>query len=330
VASATAGTSAAKRNGLSDILAQVRESQAWVLVAVLVVATLFIQPSVVTGPNGQELLRQLALLGLLTVAQSIVLIGGGIDLSQAANVRIASVAGATYFSTPDASLILGLLITVGVAVAVGLLNGALIGILGFPSFITTFAMLLILDGITLTYTQSASGSTPPEIIALYTEGVWFIPLPAVVLIVVTALIAFCMRGTVWGKSVYAVGGQATLASHAGVRVTRTTVSLYVISGLISGITALVLLSRSGVGDPLALQGMELLAVTAAVIGGVSLAGGRGSAIGGLGGAVFLTLVVVLLSQAGVPNRFLVLAQGVLILLALASYRQSRRARARST
>jgi ribose transport system permease protein len=327
VASVTAAESpTGKQRGLSDFLGRVRESQAWVLVAALVLVTLVIQPSVLTGPNGQDILRQLALLGLLTIAQSVVLVGGGIDLSQAANVRIASVAGATYFATPDSSLVLGILITVGVAVAVGIVNGVLIGVLGFPSFITTFATLLLLDGITLTYAQAAAGSAPPEIIDLYTQGLWFIPLPTVALLVVAAVVAFCMRGSVWGKSVYAVGGNPTLASHAGVRVTRTTVSLYVLSGLISGVAALVLLSRSGVGDPLALQGMELLAVTAAVIGGVSLAGGRGGAIGGLGGAAFLTLVVILLSQVGVPNRFLVLAQGVIILLALASYRQSRRDR----
>jgi ribose/xylose/arabinose/galactoside ABC-type transport system permease subunit len=215
------------------------------------------------------------------------------------------------------------LLTMGVAIGVGVLNGVLIGLLRMPSFITTLAMLLTLDGITLTYAESAVGAAPDGLINFYTQKLWIVPMPTVLLLGVAALVAACLRSTVWGKSVYAVGGDAGLAGHAGVRVTRTTVSLYVVSGAVAGVAALALLSRTGVGDPTALQGAELQAITAAVIGAVSLTGGRGSIVGALGGVAFLTLVSVLLTQAGVPDRFLILAQGVLILAALATYRARR-------
>ena len=327
MASVTNVRAAAASGGLArSSLAWARQSQAWLLVAVLVVGSLVVQPSVIVGANGQELLRQLAILGLLSVGQSAVIIGGGIDLSVAANVRISSVVGATYFATPDASLLVGILLTILVSMAIGLVNGILIGPLGLPPFITTFAVLLVLDGVTLTLASSAVGAAPERLILAYTQSIWFVPLPAVVLIA-TALVAwYAMRSTVWGKSVYAMGGDPVLAGHAGVRVIRTRVSMYVDSGFTAGLTSIVLLSRSGVGDPTAIPGMELMAVTAVAIGGVSLAGGKGSVIGALGGATFLILVSVLLSQAGVPDRYLVLAQGVIILLALASYRQRRRDR----
>jgi ribose/xylose/arabinose/galactoside ABC-type transport system permease subunit len=154
----------------------------------------------------------------------------------------------------------------------------------------------------------------------YSENFGYVPKLFVLLAVVAVVVSLALRSTVWGRNVYAVGGDARLASHAGVRPVRITISLYVVSGALAGVAAIVLLSRTGVGDPTALQGLELQAVTAAVIGAVSLAGGRGSVLGALGGVAFLTLVSVLLTQVGVPDRYLVLAQGVLILAALASYK----------
>lgn len=305
-------------------LERARQSQAWLLVAVLVGGSLIVQPSVIVGANGQDLIRQLTILGLLTIGQSAAIIGGGIDLSIAANVRISSVVGATYFASPGASLVTGVILTILVAMGIGLVNGILIGPLGLPPFITTFAVLLVLDGVTLTMASSAVGAAPERLILAYSQNLWFVPLPAMVLMVTALISWYAMRSTVWGKSVYAVGGDPVLAGHAGVRVTRTRVSLYVVSGVAAGLTSIVLLSRSGVGDPVALPGMELMAVTAVAIGGVSLAGGNGSVVGALGGATFLIVVSVLLSQAGVPDRYLVLAQGVIILLALSSYRQRRR------
>lgn len=302
------------------LLDQLRHSQAWVLAGALLLGSLVWSPEVVTGPNGQDLLRQSVILGLLAIGQSVVLIGGGIDLSIAANVRVSSVVGATYFLRPDSSLLTGALIIVGISVGIGLVNGILIGVLRMPAFITTLAMLLTLDGFTLTYAESAVGSAPSSLIMFYSETFGYFPKLFLLLVVVALLVALALRSTVWGRNVYAVGGDARLASHAGVRTIRVTVSLYVVSGGLAGVTAIVLLSRTGVGDPTALQGLELQAVTAAVIGAVSLAGGRGTVLGALGGVAFLTLVAVLLTQAGVPDRYLVLAQGLLILGALATYR----------
>ena len=179
---------------------------------------------------------------------------------------------------------------------------------------------------TLSISSSAAGAAPDGLIKFYTQKFCYIPMPAVLLIVVAAMAAFSLRATVWGKAVYAVGGDATLAGHSGLRVARTRFSLYTVSGGFAGVAALVLLSRSGVGDPLALQGAELTAVTAAVIGAVSFAGGRGTFWGALGGVAFLTLVSVLLTQVGVPDRYQILAQGLLILGALARYRGKKTAR----
>lgn len=304
----------------SRLLDPLRHSQAWVLAGALLLGSLVWSPEVVTGPNGQDLLRQAVILGLLAIGQSVVLIGGGIDLSMAANVRVSSVVGATYFLRPDSSLLTGTLIILGISVGIGLVNGILIGVLRMPAFITTLAMLLTLDGITLTYAESAVGSAPTSLIMFYSETFGYVPKLFLLLVVAALVVTLALRSTVWGRNVYAVGGDARLASHAGVRTTRVTVSLYVVSGALAGVTAIVLLSRTGVGDPTALQGLELQAVTAAVIGAVSLAGGRGTVLGALGGVAFLTLVAVLLTQAGVPDRYLVLAQGLLILGALATYR----------
>ncbi len=314
------------RPDASALLQRLRASQAWVLVLLLLAGVLLFKPSVVQGNNGEDLLRQCAILGVLTIGEAVVLLGGGIDLSVAANVRISSVVGAMYFARDHSSFLLGAILIMLVSLGMGAVNGLLIGYLRMPAFITTLAALLTVDGVTLSITSSATGAAPDGLINFYTQKIWFVPMPAVVLIAVSAVAAFSLRATIWGKAVYAVGGDATLAGHSGLRVARTTFSLYMVSGGLAGVTALLLLSRSGVGDPLALQGAELTAITAAVIGAVSLAGGRGTIWGALGGVAFLTFVSVLLTQVGVPDRYQILAQGLLILGALATYRGGKASR----
>jgi ribose transport system permease protein len=302
-----------------------RSASVWILVAVVAAVLTVIKPGALWGPGGQDVLLQLTIIGILTVAQCVTILGGGIDLSVAAIVRVSSVVGAAYLSTPGASLLLGFLLVLGVGAVIGIVNGLLVGVAGLPPFLTTFAMLLVLDGLTLTFAPSAVGAVPSLLIEAYSWQVLWIPVPFLVLVLVVVVMALVLSRSVWGKSVYAVGGDRRLALHSGLPVRRVSASLYVVSGLLAGVTALVLLSRNGVGDPLAIQGMELLSVTAVVIGGVSLLGGRGSVVGAVAGAVFLTLISVALSQVGVPAQFVTLIQGVVIVLALATYRpRSRR------
>jgi ribose/xylose/arabinose/galactoside ABC-type transport system permease subunit len=305
---------------LRGLSGKMGNAQAWLLVALVLLVTAVLKPNLLTGTNGQLVLSACGVLGLLTLGQTVVLLGGGIDLSVAANVRVASLLGASFMASSSGSLIGGIAVVLGVAVAVGLVNGLLIGVLKMPAFITTLGMLLVLDGAALTYSTSATGEAPESLINFYGGTVLGIPNPAVLLIACALLVAAALKLTVWGRSVYAVGGDPTLAQHAGIGLVRTRVSLYVVSGLLSGVAGLVLLSQAGVGDPSALQGFELQSITAAVVGGISLAGGRGAIVGALGGVAFLVVVSTFLSLIGVDTRYQVLAQGALILLALSSYR----------
>lgn len=297
--------------------------QIWLVLAALALAILVLRPSMLNGTGLQGLLRDVSVLALLCLGQATVMVGGGIDLSVAAITRVASVLGALYFASAGAVTIVGCLVVVLVATGLGTLNGLLIGLLRLPPFITTFAVLLILDGLTLSMAASAVGTAPPGLIEAYSTAPAGISLPFLLVVAVLIVLLFALSRTPWGKSVIAVGTNPVLAGHAEVRVTWTRISLYVVNGVVSGLAALVLLSRSGVGDPLAIQGMEMLTVTAAVIGGVSLAGGRGRPLGALGGAIFLTLLTHLLSEFGVDSRYQVLIQGLIILAALASYSRER-------
>jgi ribose transport system permease protein len=309
-----------RRLRLGALGGRLGDLQAWILVALVLVGVAVLHPSIATGTNAQTVLSGMAILGVLAVGQTIVLVGGGIDLSVAANVRIASLLGAQYMATDGASLLLGILLIVGIGMAVGLLNGVLIAVLRMPAFITTLGTLLLLDGATLTISSTPDGLAPEPLISFYTGKLAGIPYPALVLLAVAVVVGVALRATVWGRSVYAVGGDAELAEHAGLNVRRTRLSMYMLSGLLAGVAAVVLLSETGVGDPSAVQGFELQAITAAVIGGVSLAGGRGRVVGAVGGVAFLTLVTTVLSLVGVETRYRVLAEGLLILVALSSYR----------
>lgn len=302
-------------------LRKFRGTQAWVIVAIIYLGLLAVRPQYVTGASGSVLVLECSLLGVLTVGEGVVMIGGGIDLSIAANVGLSNVVGAIYFGGKDPSFLIGVAIVIGVSVAIGALNGVLIGVLKMPPFITTLAVMLGLNGVTLMIANSAVGSAPSSLVEFYAMRVVGIPGPTLILILVLIVMSIFLVRTVWGKSVYATGGSPTLAEYAGIRVRRTRISLYMVAGAMAGVTAVLYLARSGVGNPMALDGLELQAITAAVIGGVSLFGGRGSVIGGLGGVVFLTIIAFMLSEVGVGGRFLSLAEGVVILGALSTFRQ---------
>jgi ribose transport system permease protein len=310
----------ARRLRLAALGGRLGELQAWILVLLVLAGVALFHPSIASWVNAKTVLSGMGILGVLAVGQTIVLVGGGIDLSVAANVRLASLLGAQYMATDGSSLTLGILLMLGIGTAVGLLNGLLIARLRMPAFITTLGTLLLLDGATLTISSTPAGLAPDALVTFYTGTFAGIPYPALVLLGVAVAVGVALRATVWGRSVYAVGGDAELAEHAGLSVRRTRLSIYALSGLLAGVAAVVLLSETGVGDPSAVQGFELQAITAAVIGGVSLAGGRGRVLGAVGGVAFLVLVTTVLSLIGVETRYRVLAEGLLILVALSSYR----------
>ncbi len=271
--------------------------------------------------NWINILRQTAVTGIAAIGATIVLISGGIDISQGATIAMAGVVTINTVEKggwPD-----GLAIIAGMSVGlvVGLCNGLLVEKVRIPAFIATLGMMLIVRGGAFVYTLGRStGLSSGNGETLKWIGKGFIgPLPVPVIIMLCLyLVAFIvMRETVWGLRAYAVGSDVNATRLAGVNTQRQRISVYIISGLLSAIAGVVLAGRLTSAAPGTATGIEFDILTAVVLGGTSIYGGRGNVLRTLLGAVFLVTVYNGMLLLNVPTFWQQVAQGFVLLGALA-------------
>jgi ribose transport system permease protein len=260
---------------------------------------------------------------LVAMAQAVVIISGGIDLSVgsmmglinvlSAKYMLADVATATPVSFAKALVIAGLLVLL--AAAIGALTGVIITITGVADIIVTLAMLFILAGAALAVLEVPGGGAPLEFTKLgvgYTLTPW---LPtALVILAVVLLLWTPLRWSKPGLALYAVGSSKQAAFLSGISVAKTRIGSYALGGALAGLGGLALTATSGIGDPLSGQFYTLNSVAAVVLGGVALIGGIGGLIGPVAAAFVLTLVKSVLILRGVDQNWAQVIQGSLIVL----------------
>jgi ribose transport system permease protein len=268
-----------------------------------------------TLSNVQVLLLNGAVIAFLALGQTFVLLTGGIDLSTGSNVALtgmlAAIAMREGLSWPLASLV-----AIATGIAVGLFNGAVIHYAKLPPFIVTFSTFGIAASIPQILTGASSVPVADPLFAIIGRGSIFgIPMPVVLVILAAVILTFVLRQTAVGVHIYAVGGNAETSRLAGVRLARTTMLVYAVSGICAAFGGLIVTSRLMVGYPTAGSGNELFfSIAAAVVGGVSLFGGIGSIPGALLGAVLIATVSNGMNVIGVESFWQPLVIGVIILL----------------
>jgi ribose transport system permease protein len=268
----------------------------WVLgllafLAALLVATKLIQPGF--GADGLQSLAQSALpFAFATAAMTVVVLTGGIDLSVAAMMAVASVTAARLMDgATDGMSVLAVLVTLVAGLAMGALNGALIVLTRVPDIVVTLAMLFVWEGTALLILEAPSGGAAGWLVALGNGPflVAWLPMALVFFAVVTALIWLPIRRSKLGLSIYAVGSDQTAAFRSGVAIGPTKVAAYAVAGLLCAFGGLSLTMATGIGDPI--PGPYLLAAVAAVVlGGVALTGGKGGLLGPIIAVLILRLV----------------------------------------
>lgn len=262
------------------------DANAWtlglaVLLAALLLATKLIQPGF--GVSGLDSLARAALpFALATVGMAIVVLAGGIDLSIAAMMAVASVTGAVLMDGASdgqaAFIVLGVL---GLGLLMGAVNGLLIVVSRVPDIVVTLAMLFVWQGVALLILNAPGGAAVPWLRALSTgsfPGLDWLPRAVVFLALVTALIWLPIRRAKLGLRLYAIGSDPLAAFRSGVPVGRTRIFAYALCGLFAALGGLSVTMGTGIGEPI--PGPYLLAsVAAVVLGGVVLGGGRGGILG---------------------------------------------------
>lgn len=302
------------------------------LVAFLIVLLVFtkaIQPS-----YGAAGVRGLAIsvlpLVLAAVAQAIVVIGGGIDLSIASIMALTSVISATLMKGQSeefgVAVVLGVLV---LGVVLGGINGALVVITRVPDIVVTLAMSFVWAGAALLVLKTPGGGSATWLkdLVVGSLGNEWIPKAAVVLIVVVAIVWLPIRRSTVGLSIYAIGSNQLAAFRSGVSVGRTKVIAYALMGLFAALGGLSLTASTGIGTPVP-GPYTLFSVAAIVLGGVSLAGGVGGLFGPIIGVIILSLIRTDMTFLNVNTNLAVVAQGVILIAVVmfGSVIQMRRAR----
>lgn len=280
-------------------------------------------PTFLTASSMGILLQQTAVVAALAVGQTLVILTAGIDLSVGAIMVLSMMVMATLARDDGMPGILALLIGVALATAAGLLNGLLVTRINLPPFIVTLGTLSIFTAIALLYSGGSSiqADRLPDTLNFLGQGFGIgqfrITWGIVVVILLYAVIGFVLSQTAWGRYVYAVGDDAESARLSGVPSMRILLGVYTVAGLIYGIAAWILIGRAGAATPNAAPDANLASITAVVIGGTSLFGGRGRLIGTLIGALIVQTFAFGLSQLGVDQQWRYLATGVLVIVAVA-------------
>lgn len=291
----------------------------WTLVIGLALATAVTNEDFRTATNLSNVARQAVVLSLVSLGQFLVVLTGGVDLSLGMVVRLGALSAAITMGGYDERLLLGVGIALLLGAAAGSVNGILVTRFRVPAFMATFGSLAVLQGIALSVASVPSGRTSPLLGRFWG---WEIG-PTYGVVVVTAVVWLgcwlALTRTVWGRHVYATGGDEAIALASGVRTRTIRFSAFVIAGVLAAVAGVLTAARAGVGDPNAGFGLEFESLAAVVIGGASLAGGRGRLFGVLGGVVLLSLIGNVFNLVGVEVWYQQLLKGSIILVGAAAY-----------
>lgn len=319
-------------NGVSRLARRVLRAggMPWIAVLIVVVIAAAESPGFRTWANFSDLSRATIVLALASLGQFLVVLGGGVDLSIGMNVRLGGILAAAVMAGQTSRLPAGILVALGVGMLIGLVNGLLVTRLRIEPFIATLGVFALARGISLYAAAGLSGAVPTPLKDLYG---WQIG-PVYGLVMLTAAVwlvtAWALYRTPWGLHVHATGADSAVAAVAGIAVRRVRLVLYVIAGLLGGLATIVSLTSGAGGSSTSAEGLEFEALAAVVVGGVSLAGGRGRLLGALGGVVLLSVVDNALTLLRIPSFYQELIRGLVILLAAALYVEGRSRRARRT
>jgi ribose/xylose/arabinose/galactoside ABC-type transport system permease subunit len=288
----------------------------WSVVLALLAIGFLAVPEFSSTGNLQNLLRQSAALGIVAIGQTLVILTGGIDLSVGALMGLVVVITNGVMQGQAEAIPLAVLLGLGIGLAVGLFNGAMVVLTGINPLILTFGMLSILQGAVFVYTDRTIGRAPPEFQALAYGNMGPIPVPAIMLAIVAISAWILLRYTSFGRAVYAVGGNRDHARRAGVPTRAVTVGVYALSGFIAAVAGLMLAARLGTGYTLAGAGFEIDSIVAVVLGGTALTGGRGGVVGTMGGLFVLVLINNVLNLLAVSAYVQQVIKGVIVVAAV--------------
>ena len=281
------------------------------LTAVVAVGALM-APELLGAFNVRNLLLQTSILGILALAQFLVVLIGGFDLSVAAIMALGSVVAVSLAPT---SLALAFVAAVGAGLLVGLVNGAAVTLGRVPPLIATLAMMGVARGLAFQVTEKSLLAPEGSLYPLQ-GSVWVLTVPFAAWVALTAVLALALTGTRLGRHVYAIGGNERASRLAGIPVNRIKLGVYAAAGALSGLAGFAFLLRSSSGVPHLGAGWELDTIAAIVIGGTRLFGGEGSVVKAMAGVLVYQLLSNIMNLTGLDPYYQDITKAAIIVLAV--------------
>jgi fructose transport system permease protein len=282
--------------------------------------------------NLSLIIQQVAVVGALAIGQTMIILTAGIDLSVGAAMILAQMVMAQTAANNHVPGVIALLLGIGVGALTGFINGVLVTRIKLPPFIVTLGTLSIYTSIGLRYSNGASvySTSMPHLLSwtgnYVNIGPFQLTTGVLLMLALFAVSSYALSRTAWGRHVYAVGDDPEAARLSGIKTGRVLLGVYIIAGVIFGIAAWILIGRVGVASTNNAINANLDSITAVVIGGTSLFGGRGAVLGTLFGALIVGVYQSGIALAGVQSLYQVMAEGILVIVAVALDQWIRRVR----
>ncbi len=295
-----------------------------VLLGVIVVAAAVVAAAgrtLFTPGNLTVLMTSIAVLGFVAIGQTLVILVGSLDLSVAYLVSLSSVLAAGTMAGASGGTVPGIVTALVATVVIGALTGCLVAYLQLSGFIASLGVGLLVAGYLASFYRGTTGKASPELAAFGSASIGPLPVPTLLMLACLVLAVVLVGRTRMGMHLLAVGGDAHVARMSGVRAGTPVVVAHALSGLCAGIAGVVIVARLGVGSPTVGEqgGYDLLSIAAVVLGGASLAGGRGSLWGTLGGILIFAVADSAMGILQVNPFLKEVVRGVVIIAAVALY-----------
>ncbi len=282
---------------------------------------IFTSESFLNKYNLTSIMRHAAGLGIVSMGQAVVMIGGGLDISVGSMVSLTTILAALLMNGSDAMIPAAAMACLGAGIIVGFLNGFAVVKLKIVPFIATLGMMSVVHGVVLLIAHGPVGSVGKAFRFISRGSVGPFPSALLIILIVFVVALLIMNKTIYGRHLSATGASHEVSRLAGIRISGVIFSSYVVSALCAVLAGLYLTSRMGMGDPLVGRGFEVDSIIAVLIGGIPFGGGRGNIIGVMAGVLLLAVLGNLLNMWNLHSWYHQIVKAGILLLAISIYKR---------
>ena len=291
----------------------------YIALAILLLFAAVLTPRIYAVDTIAIVMRQAAQLGIVAIGQTLVLLVAGLDLSVGGIFIMTSVVVAEVGAGRNEMIIPAILVALALGALVGLGNGLLVTKRRVPPFVATLGMLVLVKGATQAYTRGVPGGFVPEALGIVNQSWFVLSIPLALWLGLNAVFIFILRGTTFGRRVYAVGSNIEAARLSGIPVDRIRIAVYVLGSLFAVVSGVVLTGYVLYVDRFIGSGLDLDSIAAAVVGGTAFIGGRGGLLGTIAGVLIIQILSTMVLLLGLDVEVQFIIKGLVILGAVTLY-----------